>query len=298
MLLLLLALLSDPAFAGKRADNKVIARIEALETSAAGQAEVQASYAALLQDYNPRSPTQRDAVEGALRRAATSLHQAAIDREAKESSPANFSSAEALYRLYLTEFPDTPQAYEMHYAFGELLYKQKKFDEAYFEYMTVANLDPRGQHTQFCVESAIFAAEKMQKSERPPPGALSVWDQRALSAMELYAQLFPEDPKTQRVLYRAAYLYYNRDMPSEAAARFTQVIAMNPGTKEAEQAANLTLDGLMVSGDLRGLRDAALAFSQMDGLGSPAFQAEIHDIYVAASCKIGEPLDGASCPGP
>lgn len=294
-MLLLLALASDPAHAGARADNKVIARIEALETSAAGPGEIQAGHAALLQDYNPRSPTQRDAVEEALRHAAVALHQRGGE---SSDATANFSSAEALYRLYLTEFPDTPQAYEMHYAFGELLYKQEKFDEAYFEYMTVANLDPRGQHTQFCVESAIFAAEKMQKSERPPPGALSVWDQRALSAMELYAELYPDDPKTQRVLYRAAYLYYDRALFSDSAARFNQVIAMNPGTKEAEQAANLALDGLMVSGDLRGLRDAALAFSQMDGLGSPTFQAEIHDIYVAASCRIGEPVEGASCPGP
>lgn len=290
--------LSSPAHAGGRSDQRFLTSIAQVEADRGSQspAAVQAELEALLQAYKPSSKVQSDALEKALRESAVNYHTETQELKTGPEASATGAVAEALYRDYLATFPDAPAAYEMHYAFGELLYKLKKFDEAYFEYVQVADLDPTGQHTKFCLESAIFAAAEMQKRETPTPGALSPWDSRALLVMDRYVELYPEDPKSQKILYRSAYLAYDRKLYADSTARFTRVMAINPASKEAEMAANLVLDSLASTKDYRALRDTALAFTQMEGLGSPMFQAELNEIYVAASCKIGEPVPGSPCP--
>lgn len=300
MLTLLFAALtlSSPAHASKKDDERFLSAVSQIEADRGSQtpAAVQAELEALLGTYQPKSKVQGDALEKALRESAVAYHTEARKLRSGPEAVERSAVAEALYRDYMATFPNAPAAYDMHYAFGELLYGLKKFDEAYFEYVKVADLDPAGAHTKFCVESAIFAAQEMQKTEQHPPGELSTWDMRALIVMDRYAELYPEDPKVQKILYQSAYLTYNRGLYADATPRFTRVIAMNPGSKEAEMAANLVLDSLVTSGDFRALRDTALTFIQMEGLGSPAFQSELQGIYVAASCKIGEPLPGSQCP--
>ena len=47
------------------------------------------------------------------------------------------------YSVYLQEFPESKYSYDIRYAFGELLYKVKKYDEAYTQYMKVVEIDPK-----------------------------------------------------------------------------------------------------------------------------------------------------------
>lgn len=209
--------------------------------------------------------------------------------------------AEGAYATYLEEFPDSKHSYDMRYAYGELLYKLKKFDGAYDQYMKVVAMDPKGQHSKFCAESAIFAADEFVKKEAksgggggPDPSAgkdaqeLSAWEKKLLTALDQFAKLYPDDPKVRAMIYKSAYLLYNKNQFKEASDRFRVVIGMDPKSREAEQAANLILDSFTLVQDWPNLKEVSKAFYDQQGLGSDAFKAEVFTVYENASLKLIE----------
>ena len=208
--------------------------------------------------------------------------------------------AEGAYATYLEEFPDSKYSYDMRYAYGELLYKLKKFDMAYDQYMKVVAIDPKGQHSKFCAESSIFAADEMVKKESkasgtgPDPGSktaameLGEWEKKLLVALDQFSKLFPDDQKVRNIIYRSAYLLYNKNQFKEASDRFRVVIGMDPKSKEAEQAANLILDSFALVQDWANLKEVGKAFYDQAGLGSSDFKKEVYGIYENASLKLIE----------
>ncbi|MSQ03361.1 MAG: tetratricopeptide repeat protein [Myxococcales bacterium] len=207
--------------------------------------------------------------------------------------------AEGAYATYLDEFPDSKYSYDMRYAYGELLYKLKKFDIAYGQYMKVVAMDPKGQHSKFCAESAIFAADEFVRKESrasgggPDPGAnkdaidLSAWEKKLLTALDQYTKLYPDDgTKVRSMIYKSAYLLYNKNQFKEASDRFRVVIGMDPKSREAEQAAELILDSFTLVSDWTNLKEVAKAFYDQAGLGSDAFKGEVFTVYENASLKL------------
>lgn len=252
--------------------------------------------------------SNQEAVKGAsemieknLRVVATNYHNEAKKLGAGAQAATTYGLAERAYRVYLDEFPDSKYSYDVRYAFSELLYKVKKYDEAYDQYMKVVQTDPKGQHSQFCAESAIFAADEMLKREKasgatggPDPGkkteavALSDWEKKSLAALDQYAKLYPESPKTRNIIYKSAYLLYNKNQFKEASERFNVVIKMDPKSREAEQAANLILDSFALVEDWENLKTNAKFYYTQEGLGSADFKKEVYGVYENASLKLIE----------
>ncbi|MBN2799034.1 MAG: tetratricopeptide repeat protein [Deltaproteobacteria bacterium] len=251
--------------------------------------------------------SNQDVIRDAEGMIETNLRQVAVDyhTDAKKYGTASeaertWELAENAYTVYLEEFPESSHAYEVRYAFGELLYKRMKFDKAYDQYMTVVKIDPQGKHSRFCAESAIFAAEKMVKAEgggeistakvdaNVAAQELSGWEQNLVNACAQYATLYPEDTKVRNVIYKSAYLLYNKFRFEEAADQFKRVILMEPSSREAEQAANLILDSFVVREDWRNLKTNAKFYYDQQGLGSPKFKKEVYNIYERASFKLIE----------
>jgi len=236
-------------------------------------------------------------LEKNLRKIASGYHEKARKlkggREAKEL----YVLAHKAYTVYLTEFPDSKYAYDMRYEFAELLYKIKKYDDAYTQYMQVVSIDKNGKHSKFCSESAIFAADELVKRDggigRAPGKSteaveLSENEQKLLAALDQYTTLFPDESKTQKIIYRSAYLLYNKNQFKEASDRFRIVIAMNPKAKQSEQAANLILDSFALVEDWTNLKDVSKAFYDQEGLGSSAFKKEVYNVYERSSFKLIE----------
>lgn len=250
--------------------------------------------------------SNQEAVKGAsemieknLRTVATNYHN-----EAKKIGPQagqTWALAERAYATYLEEFPDSKYSYDVRYAYGELLYKVKKYDNAYDQYMKVVAIDTKGQHSQFCAESAIFAADEMLKREKaagasggPDPGRrteavpLTDWEKKSLAALDQYSRLFPDSPKTRNIIYKSAYLLYNKNQFKEASDRFNVVIKMDPKSREAEQAANLILDSFALVEDWENLKANSKFYFEQEGLGSSDFKREVYGIYENASLKLIE----------
>ncbi len=272
--------------------------------------ETWAALEVLLTSYSPASDWARanaadtkaladahDAQERALRSFAVAFHTEAKRLRTGESAQRRYAYAEQAYARYIVLFPASTSIGEMRYAYAELLYARKKFASAYEQYMAVVALDPNGTHAKFCAESAIFAADTVWNDEQhrdgaaPPsranaPALLSAWAQKLLLALDQFAALDPDDPKVSSVLYKAGYLLYSHNQFSESAVRFRRVIAKDGWTKETEQAANLTLDGLLLAEDWAGLRDTAKAFHDQPGFGSSVFKAEMLEIVERAGAKL------------
>ena len=236
-------------------------------------------------------------LEKNLRRIASGYHEKARKLKSGRQAKELYVLAHKAYTVYLTEFPDSKYAYDMRYEFGELLYKIKLYEDAYAQYMKVVEIDPNGKHSKFCSESAIFAADELVKKDggigRAPgkstePVELTENEQKLLAALDQFSKLFPDDAKTQKIIYRSAYLLYNKNQFKEASDRFRVVIGMNPRAQQAEQAANLILDSFALVEDWENLKDVSKVFYDQDGLGSSAFKKEVYNVYERSSFKLIE----------
>jgi len=255
---------------------------------------------------NPKAVTAaQNTLEENLRRVAVDYHNQARKLEKSRHSAANetYDMARQAYATYITEFPDNSHAYEVRYAYGELLYKLKDFTGAYEQYMAVVKMDPNGKHSKFCAESAIFSAEEQVKLEggavasgkttanaktAKEPQPLTEWEQRLVEACKQYAQLYPNDSKVRNVIYKSAYLLYNKYRFEEAAEQFRVVIQMDPASKEAEQAANLILDSFVVREDWHNLKTNSKFYYDQERLGSAKFKKDTYNVYQRASFKVIE----------
>lgn len=289
--------------------NEIVAAYQKMNKKEETLAEIDR----LLKTYGKSSAWARansanqDAVKSALEYVEKNLRTVAINYhdEAKrlgtgKGAQEAYALAYKAYTVYLTEFPESKYSYDVRYAFGELLYKIKKYDEAYVQYMKVVEIDPKGQHSKFCAESAIFAAEEMAKKESkasggsPDPGnstaaiALTTWEQNLIKACDQWSKMFPDDPKTKNIIYKSAYILYNKNQFKDASDRFRIVIAKDPGSQEAEQAANLILDSFKLVEDWANLKEVSKAFYDQQGLGSANFKKEVYNIYERASFKLIE----------
>ena len=226
-------------------------------------------------------------IERNLRNVAINFHNQAKKLGTGDSARETYALAYKAFVVYLNEFPDTQYAYDVRYTFSELLYKIKKYDEAYNQYIKVVEIDPKGKHSEFCAESAIFAADEMVKREkddgvstddsRRPLDAvpLTAWETKLLAALDQYAELYPSSEQTLNIAYRAAYLLYNMNHFEEASSRFRVAIGMDPSSKEAEQAAILILDSFALIEDWINLAEIASEFLALKGLFQGSARAEI-----------------------
>lgn len=196
----------------------------------------------------------------------TGLRRAAVQWQtdgAKRGDRAMQARAQGAWDRVLAVAPDDLDA---HYARAELEYATHRWLDAYADYETVVAGDPAGAHARFCAESAVFAAKQAGD------------DARFVAAVDTFAKLWPSDAKTPKMQYQAGYRLYQADRLDDAALRFRAVIAAVPGSADAEQAAQLLLDGYTLRKDWAGLAEAAEAFAADPRLGSASFRADVAGI--------------------
>ncbi len=243
----------------------------------------------------------QDTIEAQLRKIAVEYHNTAREYE-KSRHPETqtvYELARSAYATYLDIFPTGEKVYDVRYAYGELLYKLKDYAGAFDQYMMVVDIDPKGKHSRFCAESAVFAAEEQVKLEGgskvsmgavkvtkdTPPQELTAWEQRFVDACLKYATLYPEDKKVKDMIYRSAFMLYQKYRFEEASKSFQAVIAMDPRSKEAVLGANLILDALAIKESWGPLKTTAKTFYDQEGLGSKKFKDEVFLIYQNATFK-------------
>ncbi|MCP4805235.1 MAG: tetratricopeptide repeat protein [Proteobacteria bacterium] len=265
----------------------------------------------LLRDYSPLSAwaqanaTTPDVVSDLSERASKDLANLAIawHQEARKlgSGPRAeklSASADRLYGVYRSEFPDGAHVYEVTFAHAELLFARKSYEASWSAYSSVVEMDPKGKHGQFSAEAAIHAAAKLagepDEATGLEPVPFTEWEQNHLVSLDKYVELYPSGPKAQFAMFKSAWLLYHRNEFALAAERFRVVIAQDPGSQEARYAANLILDSLALVEDWATLKTTSLAFFEQQDLGNAAFKKSTWKVHERASFKLIEADRGES----
>lgn len=202
----------------------------------------------LVERYGPGTPWHDrfgdDALGTELSRA---LRRAAVDAHARgkaEEDPAILDRAGVAYELYLSDALEPEQEGPVRYAYGELLYKRERFDEAFEQYRAVAEDHPDSAQAEFCAQSAVYAAEKMVEASEGDP----VWGERMVQAADAYVDRYGDTRQGFAFRYRAAYQVFQSD-PSSSVERFDAVVRADPDSAEAAFGARLAVDALMAAED-------------------------------------------------
>ena len=207
--------------------------------------------------------------EETLRNLAVEIHNEARKTHLEET----WTAARALYAEYLSLFPESADAYDLRFFYGELLYARGLKAEAGEQYEAVVNQDlsakTPGRWLQKAAWSAVLArneamlhgaAEQKDTGERRAQRALTADEEKLVEACNLYLKALPQGPHAVEVAFKVGRLeYISGDY--ESSRRHLSFIALeHPEHELAEYAANLVLDIENLRGDWEAVRRWALRF--------------------------------------
>lgn len=220
-----------------------------------------------------------------------------------QNSRAPFSQNLALegYRLYLTEFKDSPTIADMHFYFGELLYDMKKFEEAGAQYRwVVENAPTNAKFYSKAAENTVLALEKdLPKDEEMSaklgasiePVSLDSRVERFIKAGQWYLAKVPENEKSAEIKFRIGRLYYQHNQFDQAIPYFRDIVGKHPKTKYAEYSANLLLDIYNIRKDYAGLEKTGAELLALPGIANSKAGTDIREVLEKSSFKKAQDLE-------
>jgi TolA-binding protein len=155
-----------------------------------------------------------------------------------------YNLAATAYQKYLEAYPNSPDAYEMHFFLAETYFWSKQYEKSIPVYEEVRDSQMDNKYQKDAAFMVVKAVEQVRDDEvakgtlvvretppdpvkgaggkpvvspEPMPSVLTKY----VESMDLYVKLFPADTKNAPVfVYNAAELYYNYGQWDEAKARF------------------------------------------------------------------------------
>jgi tetratricopeptide (TPR) repeat protein len=234
----------------------------------------------------------RELVEEALYNLVTDYHQEAI----KTKSYATYTLARDIYKQYIDNFPETERAYQMRFYYAEILYTLEEFQEAYEQYLLVADDKSQKQLKNVSAKNMLLAAEKLVDiddglytkhidentktiDEAKDKGgiveqhfhavintkaeklALTKHEEQLVAACDRYTTLVPNAEDEARVRLRAAVIFFDKFQYVEAANRFGYIIQKWPEEETSRAAAGLVLEALSTKSEWEALNKRAREFA-------------------------------------
>jgi TolA-binding protein len=226
-------------------------------------------------------------IEKQLREDATNLHGKA---QRDKSSRAEFEGAAALYEAYLSKFGKSDASYEIEFSLGEIyFYHLGKNSDAATHYMATARRNPKGQLTHDALYNAISALERLRYAEfeKKTKGETDV-DKKFTEAMELYIQLYPNDPDIPELLFRQGKLYYDHQVYDAAVRQWGLLLEKFPNSKFAAGAGELVLDSFNQSKDYSNIEVWARRLKTAPSFQGGDQQKKLNTLIVQSVFKQGE----------
>jgi TolA-binding protein len=263
-----------------------------------------AAFAVLARDYAPSStwatqqpdpetaPEAWVRIERVIREQGLSLHE----RAQRDKQKAEFAQAADLYRVYLGAFDDQSQSYEISFYLAEILFHRLGQNaEAGDLYLKAAQKNPEGNLTRDALYNALGAYERVREEEltrcKPDAPCSETENDRKFSlAIELYAQLYPNDPDLPEILFRQGKLYYDRRIYDPAVRLFGQLLDRFPTSPFASQAGELVLDSFNRAADYENIEKWARRLKGAPAFKSAEAQKRLDGLILGAMFKLGEQL--------
>jgi len=269
----------------------------------------------------PGSPEEKEQVEEAEQHAEETLRTLAVatHNEARKTQlDDTFAATKALYADYLTLFPDTPDAYELRFFYGELLYGLGEKAKAAEMYEAVAQKDlatiragkKPGKWLSKAAWSAVVSRAEVAGDPQPHPqpqaqtkkdaaapqaGAparqrpITPDEAKLADACLLYLDVLPDGQHAVEVAYKIGHLEYLSGKLDAAEKHLSSIALKHPESELAEYAANLVLDISNLRNDPRGVHEWAVRFLGDDrltahaGLRSVLTRVEAESAYTLAN---------------
>jgi tetratricopeptide (TPR) repeat protein len=239
------------------------------------------------------------AIESQLREHAVQLHA----RAQKDKSRAEFEGAASLYEVYLARFANEKGAYRVQFYLGEIeFHRLGRNMQAATHYMAAARTIPAaeakpgselGTMRHDALYNAIAALERVRVQElearKGKPGeAESETDKKFAEALDLYAQLYPDDPALPELFFRQGKLYYDYGIYDAAVRIWGSLLEKFPKSSYAEGAGELILDSFNRAKDYENIETWARRLKGAAAFQGAEQQRRLDALIVQAVFKQGE----------
>jgi TolA-binding protein len=227
-------------------------------------------------------------------------------RAQKEKLDKDFQHAVALYQLHVTEFPDSPHAYEISFYLAEIqFHRLKDYTGAGKAYLRAARLRPKGELTHDALYNAIIAFETARVAElqacKPQEGAAASaslppecqeteTDRSFSEAVALYIELYPNDPEVAGILFRQGRMYFERKIYDPAVRQFGQILQSYPKSEFAAAAGELVLESFNRAHDYQNIETWARKLKTAPAFQNAEAQAKLDALILQSVFKVGEEL--------
>jgi tetratricopeptide (TPR) repeat protein len=233
-------------------------------------------------------------VEEALREHAVALHGKA---QHDKTSRAEYEAAAALYGVYLTRFAKEPGAYQIEYYLGEInFYHLGHMTEAATHYMAAARGIPNDQAKNEmlntlrhdAIHNAIAALDQELSTRKTKPGAEETEaDKEFAEAIDLFSELYPNDPDLPELMYQRAGRFYENKAYDTAVKIWGNLLEKFPNSQYAPKAGELILDSFNKSNNYENIETWARRLKTARGFESTAQQARLDTLIVQAVFRQG-----------
>ena len=251
--------------------------------------------------------------ERTVRRQAMRYHEQAQ----RDHQQPKYERAAGLYRIYLASYGDAPNVNDIRFYLAEILFHRlEQYQEAGQQYLLAARGNPRGQYTRDALYNAIGAFEHVREVEiaacrggaarppTPPPtpaagaapaaagacGGESQNDLKFGEAIELYVQLFPQDPDLPEILFRQGKLYYDNQIFDPAVRLWGQLLEKYPNSQYATTAGDLILDSFNRAQDYGNIERWARRLKSAPSFQAASAQTRLDGLILQSVFKLGEQL--------
>ncbi|MDX9719774.1 MAG: tetratricopeptide repeat protein [Myxococcota bacterium] len=208
-----------------------------------------------------------------------------------------------LYRVYIENFPEAQDNYDMMFYYAELLYWKSNFADAAKRYDQVLAINETGEHTKSAAHGAVLSYAELARTpsdacpaipdppptkpgEEPsfPPMEIPDCRSRMVDACDRYTRLVSESENLVDIMYTAARIYYDYNQFDKAIPRFHDIAVKHSDHKLGMISANLMLDSLYITQDFKGMWQAVQDF-KVTSLNRPPFSEKLAEFEEGLSFK-------------
>ncbi|MFK7991819.1 MAG: tetratricopeptide repeat protein [Sandaracinaceae bacterium] len=158
-----------------------------------------------------------------------------------------------------------------------------------------ANEEPEDAEEEDAEEEE--AEDETEGDDTPPapsgdPCGETENDLRFSTAIELYVELFPDDPDLPEILFRQGRLYYDREIYDPAVRLFGQLLERFPNSPYAVTAGELILESFNRARDYRNIESWARRLKDSPAFQTQESQQRLDALILQAVFATGEQLAG------
>jgi TolA-binding protein len=151
----------------------------------------------------------------------------------KTRAGADYEAGAKWYQTFIDSFPQDPKAAAMNYLYADLLFESRRYAAAAEQYERTAYEYPRHAKSADAGYAALTALDLQRRcTQQPDPRAVQL---RAVDSALRFAERFPEDPRSARVLTNAAEMLYAANLPERANGVARRVLALKPPASTDQQ---------------------------------------------------------------